>query len=194
MEQGNKSTEGNLGTRAILGNREHWKSRSWLWGTRENADFFQGNRYRYSFPPPPPHTHTRTHTLPFPRRTSSVGYFISLTNHSEMLFYTKKYLEKKRKWYKRNTNVLKNYPSRHQKLFFFVFLAYSNHNTTHVLRCFDSYSRVFLSDVDFRYITGYAEIRMRWHKIPRWRKCVRCDQIVKDILLIAGLLNVWFKY
>ena len=40
-EQENKSlkTEGNRGTKAILGNREHRKSRFLFWGTRENADF-----------------------------------------------------------------------------------------------------------------------------------------------------------
>ena len=57
-EQGNKAyyfrgtkgqkskTEGNRGTKAILGNREHGKSRFWFWGTRENADFFQGSQGR----------------------------------------------------------------------------------------------------------------------------------------------------
>ena len=50
-------TEGNRGTKAILENREHRKSR--FWGTRENVDFFRWTREQV--PPPPPHpppTHT----------------------------------------------------------------------------------------------------------------------------------------
>ena len=55
-EQGNKAnyfrgtreqkskTEGNRGTKAILGKWEHRKSRFWFWGTRENANFFRGTK------------------------------------------------------------------------------------------------------------------------------------------------------
>ena len=42
-EQKSKTKE-NMGTKAILENREHRKSRFWFWGTRENDDFFQGNK------------------------------------------------------------------------------------------------------------------------------------------------------
>ena len=73
-EQGNKAiyfrgtreqkskTEWNRGTKAILGNREHRKSRIWFWGIRGNADFFreQGNRCPPPPPPPPPPTTTTT--------------------------------------------------------------------------------------------------------------------------------------
>ena len=36
--------EGNSGTKAILGNREHRKSRFWFWGRGEPSDLFQGNK------------------------------------------------------------------------------------------------------------------------------------------------------
>ena len=47
--------KGNRGTEAILGNREHTKSRFCFWGTRP---FFRGNKGTGT---PPPHTHTHTH-------------------------------------------------------------------------------------------------------------------------------------
>ena len=37
-------TEGNMGTKAILGNMEHCKSRFWFWGTSENAYLFHWNK------------------------------------------------------------------------------------------------------------------------------------------------------
>ena len=49
-ERGNKSLKLNRGTKAVLGNGEHRKSRFWFWGTRENADFFRGTREQV--PPP----------------------------------------------------------------------------------------------------------------------------------------------
>ena len=36
--------KGNRGTQAILGNREHRKSRFCFWGTREQGHFFEGNK------------------------------------------------------------------------------------------------------------------------------------------------------
>ena len=36
--------ERNRGTKVIFGSREHWKIRFWFWGTRENAEIFQGNK------------------------------------------------------------------------------------------------------------------------------------------------------
>ena len=45
-EEQKSKTEWNRGTKAILGNREHRKSRFWFWGTREMPIFFseeQGN-------------------------------------------------------------------------------------------------------------------------------------------------------
>ena len=42
-EQRSKN-EGNRGTKAILGNREHRKSRFWFWGTGDKGHLFQGNK------------------------------------------------------------------------------------------------------------------------------------------------------
>ena len=36
--------KGNRGTHVILGSSEHRKLRVWYWGTRENANIFQGNK------------------------------------------------------------------------------------------------------------------------------------------------------
>ena len=48
-------TEGNRGTKAILGNREHRKSRFWFWGTRGKCRFyFRGTRKQVPHPPLPP--------------------------------------------------------------------------------------------------------------------------------------------
>ena len=56
LRQGNKTiyfrgtreqkskTVGNWGTKELLGNREHRKSRFLYWGTRENADLFQESK------------------------------------------------------------------------------------------------------------------------------------------------------
>ena len=38
--------EGNRGTNVILGSSEYTKLRFWFWGTRENAEIFQGNKGR----------------------------------------------------------------------------------------------------------------------------------------------------
>ena len=68
-EQGNKviyfrgtreqksKTEGNRGTKAILGNREHRKSRFWFWEQGKTPIFFQENKPGTGTPPPPTHTH-----------------------------------------------------------------------------------------------------------------------------------------
>ena len=42
-EQKSKS-EKNRGTNVVSGSRELRKLRFWFWGTRENADIFQGNK------------------------------------------------------------------------------------------------------------------------------------------------------
>ena len=42
--------EGNRGTNVILGSREHSKLRFWFWGTRENAEIFQGNKEEVPLP------------------------------------------------------------------------------------------------------------------------------------------------
>ena len=36
--------ERNRGTKVIFGSREHRKIRFWFWGTKENAEIFQGNK------------------------------------------------------------------------------------------------------------------------------------------------------
>ena len=60
-EQGNKCiyfrgtmehrfiNEGNRGTKAGLGNKEHMRSRFWFSGTGEKSDSFQGNENKYSW-------------------------------------------------------------------------------------------------------------------------------------------------
>ena len=64
-EQRSKN-EGNRGTKAILGNREHRKSRFWFWGTGDKGHLFQGNKGTGTPPPPkassPCDVHGHTHT------------------------------------------------------------------------------------------------------------------------------------
>ena len=57
--QGNKGPKmrGNRGTKAILGNREHRKSRFWFWGTGDKGHLFQGNKGTGTPPPPRLHHH-----------------------------------------------------------------------------------------------------------------------------------------
>ena len=61
-------TEGNRGTKAVLGNREHRKSRFWFWKKRKNAV----EPWEQVPPPPPPHTHTHTHIHTTGRASQSI--------------------------------------------------------------------------------------------------------------------------
>ena len=95
-EQGNKAiyfrgtreqkskTIGNRGTKAILGNREHRKSRFWFWGTRENTDFFQWNKGRGIPPPPLP---------PHPGRASTVKPVLKATHIKQSPVFKGQFLQ-----------------------------------------------------------------------------------------------------
>ena len=51
--------EGNRGTKTILGNREHKKTKFQFLGTGEQANLFQGYKGTGAPFPPPPHTRAR---------------------------------------------------------------------------------------------------------------------------------------